>query len=161
MAILVESGRAAVATAISNQPIHLAWGSGEPAWDAVVNGQPEDVGSTKLVNELGRRTVTQKQYCTPKADGEIIVSQGRFTRSVVPTKYLYLRFAFDFNDAAQADIRELGIFVGSTTVAKPATTDYYLPSEVTDQGQLLVSENIDKLTRSQQIRQQFEFVIQF
>jgi hypothetical protein len=162
MAILVESGRAAVATAILKQPIHLAWGTGDPAWDAVPNpGQQPTTSATDLLHEVGRRTVTQTMYCTPKTDGEIVVSKGKFTASQVPTKYLYLRFAFDFLDAANEIIRELGVFIGSTTVATPATPNYYLPAEVTDKGQLLVLEYIQKLGRSEQVRQQFEFVIQF
>nr|DAM52248.1 MAG TPA: baseplate protein [Caudoviricetes sp.] len=33
MAILTDSGRAAVANSIKAQPIHLAWGSGSVDWD--------------------------------------------------------------------------------------------------------------------------------
>ncbi|EDY2030049.1 hypothetical protein GTB64_004491 [Salmonella enterica] len=142
-----------------NQPIHLAWGSGDVAWDA--QRTDPSTGATDLEAEVGRRKVTQTMYCTPKSDGEIIVSQGRFTASVAPTKYLYLRFAYDFTDGAQATIRELGVFVGSQVSATPASPDYFLPAEVTSKGQLLVLEHIDKLVRSQNIRQQFEFVIQF
>ncbi|EAM6792309.1 hypothetical protein E0G74_00945 [Salmonella enterica] len=161
MAILTESGRAAVATAIMAQPIHLAWGSGDPSWDNLPSGQPENAGTTALVAELGRRTAVPPSYCIPKTGGSIVVSQGQFEFSTTPTKYLYLRFAFDFKDAAQATIRELGVFVGSKVVASPKVANYYEPSEVTDPGQLLVLENINRLVRSQQIQQQFEFVIQF
>ncbi|EBA6160071.1 hypothetical protein BIW22_20880 [Salmonella enterica] len=159
MAILVESGRAAVATAILNQPIHLAWGSGDPAWDG--SKPVESTGTTKMVKEIGRRTVTQTMYVTPSATGEIVVSQGRFHESQAPTKYLYLRFTYDFLDAAQETIRELGIFVGTKIIANPAQIDYFQASEIADPGQLLVLELIDKLNRSQQTKQQFEFVIQF
>ena len=34
LATLTKTGRAAIALAISSRPLHLAWGSGDPAWDA-------------------------------------------------------------------------------------------------------------------------------
>jgi hypothetical protein len=34
MAILTKSGRAAIAASIKQQPIHLAWGTGEPTWES-------------------------------------------------------------------------------------------------------------------------------
>ncbi|EDL8065176.1 hypothetical protein CTA21_23955 [Salmonella enterica] len=164
MAILVESGRAAVATAILGQPLHLAWGSGDVSWDANTLPPTPTTGSTALVSEIGRRVVTQTQYCVPQSGGEIIVSQGQFTATPnnTPSKYIYLRFSYDFPDAAASTIRELGIFVGGTMNGAGVNgywdTTRNLP---TNPGQLLVLENIQKLVRSQQVKQQFEFVIQF
>lgn len=160
MAILTDSGRAAVAQSIKERPIHLAWGSGSADWD--VTPPTESISTSELLAEVGRRKVTQSLYCTPDPVGEIVVAEGRFTVSNTPTKYLYLRFAFDFLDAPTETIRELGVFIG--TVAKattPVGQDYLLPEDIEDPGQLLVLEYIQKLVRSPQIRQQFEFVVQF
>lgn len=160
MAILTDSGRAAVATAVLAQPIHLAWGNGDVSWDA--SQPPENPSTSVLLAEVGRRKVTQALYCKPDPAGELVVSEGRFTVSSTPTKYLYLRFAFDFTDAADQTIRELGIFIGTTALASvPVGQDYLLPSDIENQGQLLVLEYIQKLVRSPQVRQQFEFVVQF
>lgn len=160
MAILTDSGRAAVAVAIKGQTIHLAWGTGNASWDTTP--VPEPAGATALVAEIGRRKVTQTLYCLPSADGEIEVPNGRFTVSDVPTKYLYLRFTFDFNDAPAATIRETAIFLG--TVAKagvPANQNYLAPADVEDAGKMLSLEYTAKIERSPSVRQQFEFVIQF
>lgn len=160
MAILTDSGRAAVAKSIKESPIHLAWGSGSVDWDT--SQPPESIGTTALLAEVGRRKVTQSLYCQPDPTGEIVVSEGRFTISNTPTKYLYLRFAFDFLDAYEATIRELGVFIGTQAESTvPAGQDYLELSDVADPGQLLVLEYIQKLQRSPQIRQQFEFVVQF
>ncbi|WP_458255121.1 hypothetical protein [Aeromonas caviae] len=70
--------------------------------------------------------------------------------------------AYDFHDAPDATIRELGVFIG--TVAKsttPVGQDYLLPEDIEAPGTLLVYERIQKLVRSPQVRQQFEFVVQF
>lgn len=160
MAILTDSGRAAVAQSIKERPIHLGWGSGSADWD--ITQPPESIGTTALLAEVGRRKVTQSLFCVPDPVGEIVVAEGRFTVSQVPTKYLYLRFAFDFLDAPTATIRELGVFIGTQAKATtPAGQDYLLPEDIQDPGQLLVLEYIQKLQRSPQIRQQFEFVVQF
>lgn len=160
MAILTDSGRAAVATAIKAQEIHLAWGEGLVDWD--VTPPTESTTTSALLMEVGRRKVTQALFCLPSPTGEIVVSEGRFTVSATPTKYLYLRFAFDFEDSPAAVLRELGIFIGTVVdPSVPVGQDYVVPSELNDPGQLLALEYIDKLQRSPQIRQQFEFVVQF
>lgn len=160
MAILTDSGRSAVAQSIKERPIHLAWGTGSADWDLAP--PTESVSTTKLLAEVGRRKVTQSLFCSPDPVGEIVVSEGRFTVSQVPTKYLYLRFAFDFLDSPDATIRELAVFIGTKAKSTtPIGQDYLLPGDVEDPGQLLVLEYIQKLQRSPQIRQQFEFVIQF
>ena len=96
------------------------------------------------------------------AQGELVVPTGRFTASATPTKYLYMRFAFDFTDAQASTIRELSVFIGTiANVAVPAGQDYLVPSDVQDPGLMLALEHIPKLVRSASVRQQFEFVIQF
>lgn len=160
MAIITESGRIAVAASVKSQQIHMAWGTGDPLWDS--SPEPEDVGATALLNEIGRRRVTQTLFCTPSPTGELIVPSGRFSVSEVPTKYIYLRFSFDFDDAPSETIRELGVFVGTQLKpGVPEDKEYVEPSEIESPGQLLVIEHILAMPRSDEVRQQFEFVIQF
>ncbi|MBE0436418.1 MAG: hypothetical protein IBX56_11515, partial [Methylomicrobium sp.] len=94
MSILVTSGRAAMAKAIAETPLHMAWGSGDPAWDSL----PVDelVDATSLTNEAGRRTATLVGYCVPDEAGDIIVSGGRFQSVEQVTNHVYMRFNFDF-----------------------------------------------------------------
>lgn len=160
MAILTKSGRNAMAAAIKAQAIHLAWGAGDPAWD--FTSVPEPITATALIDEVGRRSVTQAQFCLPDAQGEIIVPEGRFTASADPTNYLYFRFLFDYEDAPAAVIREIGVFVGTVVSPEvPDGQDYISPAQVIDPGQLLTLERIGKINRSETVRQQFEQVIQF
>lgn len=161
MAILTNSGRAAAAAAVKSQPIHMAWGSGDPAWDATP--VPEPVDSIALVNEIGRRRITQSQFCLPDAQGELVVPTGRFTISAVPTKYLYMRFSFEFTDAPASTIREVSIFLNTTAKTDiPAGQEYLVPENILSPGIMLALERLSpKLERSSAVRQQFEFVIQF
>ena len=160
MAILTNSGRAAAAAAIKAQSLYMAWGGGDVSWDTTPVAEPAD--ATSLVNELGRRRVTQAMFCLPDPQGELVVPTGRFTVSDAPTKYLYMRFSFDFTDAAASTIREAAVFSGTTAKASvPAGQDYIVPSEIENPGLMLALEHIDALVRSASDRQQFEFVIQF
>ncbi|EOH1034910.1 hypothetical protein ACLMYS_003884 [Salmonella enterica] len=164
MAILVQDGRIAVATAILKQPIHLAWGSGNPAWDSKANPDDPSTTQTGLIKEIARRKANQVQYCERvSSNGSIFVNKDQFNLTTTPTNFLYIRVAFEYADAAGEAIRELGVFVGTQFLNTPASPDYFLPGDIdpANPGQLLVVENIQKLQRSQDIRQQFEFVIQF
>lgn len=160
MAILTNSGRVAMAMSVKAQPIHLAWGSGDAAWDTTP--VPESIDSTALLAEIGRRKATYVAYCEQDVAGEIIVPTGRFAESATPTKHLYMRFAFDFTDAPTSTIRELAVMVGTlTNPALPAGQMYFEPADVTDAGTLLVIEHIPKFDRSASVRQTFEFVVTF
>lgn len=158
MAILTQSGRAAMAAAIAALPIHLAWGSGDPAWDATPVPEPTD--ATALVDEIGRRLATQVQYVVPAESGEIIVPNGRFSVSETITNHLYMRFAFDFGDAPASTIREVAVMVGTAVnPALPPGQRYFVPADLTDPGMLYALERIPKFDRSPAVRQTFEFVI--
>lgn len=160
MAILTKSGRAAMAASIKAQAIHLAWGSGDEAWDSVP--VPEPVTATALVAEVGRRRVTQAQFCTPDPQGEIRVPEGRFAPSDEPTNHLFLRFLFDYLDSPDATIREIAVFIGTeVSPSVPAGQDYVTADKVASPGQLLTLERIGRINRSSTVRQQFEQVIQF
>lgn len=162
MAILTMSGRAAKAMAVKALPIHLAWGTGDPAWDVLPEPPPEEVGASSLLNEVGRRKVTQALYCVPSTTGELIVPNGRFTVSNTPTRFLYLRFVFDFEDAAGVAIREQAVFLGTQAKATvPAGRQYLQPDDVADPGLMFVLERNSVLNRDPEVRQQFGFVIQF
>lgn len=160
MAILTNSGRIAMAESIMARPLHLAWGSGDPNWDATP--VPVQVTDSDLVDEVGRRLVSQVRYCEPDANGEIIVPTGRFREVPHPTRHLYMRFNFDFFDAPTATIREVAVFVGTKTdPSLPPGQAYFEPSQVKEPGTLLVIERTPKFERSASVRQSFEFVVTF
>ena len=69
MATLQDDGRIALAMAMAAQHVHLAWGRGLPAWDAVA--EPEPSNATALVDEVGRRLATFVGYVEPDAAGEV------------------------------------------------------------------------------------------
>lgn len=159
MAILAQSGRIVIAEAIILRPLHLAWGSGDGAW---IDPPAEDADAVSLMNEVGRRVVTQAQYVVSDENGEISLPSGNFSLSAIPTKHLFFNTVFDYADASSVVIREIAIFVGTQTDSQlPSGQQYFAPSEVTDPGRLLHLENIQPVFRSPAIRETFKVVITF
>lgn len=225
MSILTQSGRAAIAASIKEQPIHLAWGSGDgssgsshrvenfftlngeiklhyhPVKDVkVFAGQttyqsgidytvagaikrtensaipvdgavtieytqdtPQElITSTTLLKEVGRRVVDEMLFCVGDENGELVTPSGRFKSSAVPTNNLYLRFTFDFTDAANQVIRELGVMVGTRVKEElPPGQRYFEPKDIEDSGILLVLEHTVPLIRTSATRETFSFVVTF
>ncbi|WP_353285672.1 hypothetical protein [Wolbachia endosymbiont (group A) of Gastracanthus pulcherrimus] len=126
------------------------------------NKPPESITSEKLLNELGRRTVDEVLFCTGDENGELITPSGRFRPLNVPTNNLYLKFTFDFTDAANQVIRELGVMVG--TKIKEGLSEgqrYFEPKDVENPGILLVLEHTVPLIRTSATRETFSFVVTF
>ena len=175
MAILTTSGRTAIAKAIVAQPLHLAWGTGDPAWDT--NSVPaEQLDEVALVQEVGRRTATSVEYVVPDDAGDVVVpvfsdpapnqvnlppDRRRFRVVNEPTPNLFMRFNFDYDEAPASVIRELAVFVGSVPVeGLPAGQRYFTLSELADRGHMLAMEKLrERIIRSANGRQSFEFVL--
>ncbi len=162
MAILTQSGRTAIAQSVKNQVIHLAWGQRDVASDDFSEIVPEDPTQTALIREVGRRVVDEVSYCVGDDEGELVTPTGRFSRSEVPTNNLYIETKYDFTDAAEYTIRELGLFVGTVTDPELSPGQkYFLPTDIIDPGILLLLEHSVPLIRSAATREQFCFVITF
>lgn len=169
-ATITRSGRAAFAKALASLPLHLAWGTGDAAWDTDPSTMPSMVNATSLTNEVGRRLATQVAFVEPSDDGEIVipslsgsgtVQESRYSISADPTPYLYIRVSYDFQDAMNVIIRELAVF-SDTKVddALPAGQRYFIPANITDQGIMVAAQILDvPLQRSPSVRQTEEFVI--
>lgn len=158
MAILTTSGRTALAAALANETLHLAWGTGNPDWDD--NPVVEPIDATALISEVGRRRASLVAFCVPDEEGDIIVPTGRFQSQTEPSNNLYLRFNFDFSDASSSIIREAGVFVGTEVIeGLPAGQFYFLPGQIADPGTLVAIERFPAITRSGAVRQSFEFVL--
>lgn len=172
LATLTNSGRAAIAMAIMDRPLALGWGTGDPAWDAMTEDElPSLVDRESLYNEIGRRIVGSKSFATPDDSGDIVVPVGtmpdgsveeaRYSISHRPTPYIYLRCNYDFSDAANAEIREIGVFMDTQFVeGLPQGQLYFTPSEIENPGELLAMQILrPRILRNPSVRQSIEFVL--
>ena len=95
LATLTKTGRAAIAAAIANEKLYLAWGRGSESWDEEGATLPSLVNATSLVAEVGRRIVSSVGFVTPDDAGGIVipvshgaddeVQEARYRTSVTPT----------------------------------------------------------------------------
>lgn len=160
MAVLTKSGRSAIASSIKNQRIHLAWGEGLDTWDS--NMDPEDVLATQLINEVGRRRADEVLFVEGNDDGPLVTPTGRFASVNYPTNNLFMRFTFDFDNAANKTIRELGVFIDTITNPDlPTGQRYFELNDIVEPGILLVLERTVPLIRTAATRESFSFVVTF
>ena len=123
---------------------------------------PETIGQTALLREVGRRVVDEVHFVTADPEGEIVVPTGRYRLSVEPTNHLFIRGRFDFEDAATSVVREQGLFVGcATDTALPIGQKFFVPSQISDPGILLVLQHSVPIVRQPSTRETFEFVVTF
>ena len=79
-----------------------------------------------------------------------------------PTRWLYVRVVFNFEDADGETIRELGITFGAAPVAGlPAGQRYFTPAQIAQPGRLYTLERVPAFTRNGAVRQTFEYVLPF
>ena len=160
MAVLTKSGRSAIASSIKSQKIHLAWGEGQAV--PADNYDVEDVLATALIKEVGRRVVDEVLFVEGDDNGELITPTGRFKAVNYPTNNLFMRFTFDFENASNKTIRELGVFIGTETKKDlPIGQLYFEPQDIANPGILLLLENTVPLVRTPATRESFSFVITF
>lgn len=153
-------GRIAMCELIAAQPIYLALGTGDPAWDDTP--EPEPVDATALVAEVGRRIATEVGFVLPDTNGSIETPQGNYTLSDTPTRYLYVRTVFAFEEAADAHVREIGMFVGSVPVeGLPAGQRYFTPDQIAQPGRLLILDRSQNFEGNGAVRPAFEYIMPF
>lgn len=171
LSTITNTGRAAMAKAIAARPLFLAWGSGDPAWDAMnKENLPSLVDAETLTSELGRRKPSVVRFCTPDDAGSIVIpvasteegvlQTARYSLSDTPTPYLYVRADYDFENAANAVIREIGLFMDCKPKEScPAGQLYFTPDEFEENGMLFCAQILDRpMNRSVSVRQSVEFV---
>lgn len=172
MATLTICGRAAIAEAIAEKRLWLAWGSGEIAWDGLADGDlPKLANRKSLFNEVGRRACETIGFAEPDDAGDIVVpvallpdgtvETARYARKSEPTPYLYFNVKYDFADAATETIRELGIFMGGFSLPDlPPGQRYFLPEQIREPGRLLAMQIVrPSILRSPSVRQIISFVL--
>jgi hypothetical protein len=120
---------------------------------------PESITSTKLINEVGRRSIDEVLFCRGDKMENLLLPLDDLNH---PTNNLYLKCSFDFTDAANQVIREIGVMVG-TKVKKelPPGQRYFESKDIENPGILLVLEHTVPLIRTAATRETFSFVITF
>lgn len=162
MASLTDRGRAALAKAVfdKSSTLFLAWGSGDAGWGS--SPPAPAANAIALTAELGRARLLAASYVNPDAGGVISTPSGNYTASVDPTTYLYLKFDFGYAFPAGLSIREVGLFIDAAVDPGLDLGQKYIPvADVTEDGNLLVTERFAAITSNPVVGQIFQFVLPF
>jgi len=161
MPVLQQSGRVALAKAIAARTIHIAWGRGDPAWDTTPVPEPTDAAA--LLDEIGRRLVTDISFVKPDPVGEIEMPGGeRFSVCGEPTSMVLLRATFGFADAQGQTVREVGVFFDTELAASvPPGQRWVLAADVVKKGDLYTLERRPAEYRSGSVRAVEEIILPF
>jgi len=157
-AIFTDSSGPAAALAFQLAGLQIAWGNGDPAWDA--DPVPPPAEATALVAEIGRRRASVALFCTPDPGGELVVNDGRYTQSATPTNNLYVAASFDNADGVGEEIREAAVYIGTTIKnTVPVEQSYYAPNDIQSQGQMLLIDRFTKYDKTVDFRVEIAFVL--
>lgn len=128
----------------------------------MVRPAPAAVTAHDLIAEVGRKLIVNKQFVVPSSEGDIEVETGTFALSPggAYTPHLFIEVSFLPNEAPEASIRELGVFIRTVvTPGLPSGQLYYPAAQVVDKGKLVTLHNIDTITRNNTSRETFQLVI--
>jgi hypothetical protein len=118
-------------------------------------------GDTALVDEVGRRIASSVDFVIPDANGNLYTPGGqRWSVVNYATRHLYVAVQFDFLEAEDETIREVGIFIDSVRAAGVPEGQLYLtPEEVAAPGYLLLLDRFSGITRSPSKREGYSYVL--
>lgn len=161
MAIITIPGRAGIARSVRANQLFIAWGTGSEEWTGSEKVAKEST-QTSLFREIGRRLVDETYFVVGDDQGDLVTPSGRWGISESPTHQLYVRAQFDYTDGNGYTIREYGLFLNTVVSSGlPVGQRYFLPTEIEDQGELLMLENCVPLIRTGDTRHTCSFVVTF
>ena len=143
MAVLTYSARTAWARYLLSRPLYLAIGKGKDSWDTTP--ETADYEAVALVHEIGRKKITQAYFVNEDDNGDIEMPGGRrYSYSEKPTRHIYLGCMFNYGEGVAVPIREVGVFIDVQPKAGlQAGQTFFTPSEIQNQGTLLLLEHLD------------------
>lgn len=127
----------------------------------VPHREAEDVDATSLITPLGFRPVTETDFVfEDPANGTIQLTSGRYSISNTATPELYTRTSYDYEDGSGSTIRELALYMDCQVAGGlPQGQQYFTPLQMASQGIMVAVQHIPPLTRTDAIKQTFEFVL--
>ena len=171
MSIMPTAGHTALAELAKAQPLHVAWGPGDGAWQ---EGEvpDEDIDAIGLIAELGRRLPTRVEYCEPLTGDDYddedpayvkVPNKGWYHVVAEPTRYLLIVAQFQYEEEPTATIRQSAVFMGTQIVdGLPAGQRYFTPDQIQSAGRMLQLQNLPKpLPRDSEYRTRLTHVLEF
>lgn len=142
----------------------IIWNNGEGSVPAIdeqynVTYYYVDENITSLLKEVDCMKATVVSYCNPDSNGIIEAGGQKWTTTTQPTKFVYLYFKYPSDISLGTTFYQCGIFINRTVEEESNSPIEY--EKVTDQGDLILVDNIPPFTQTELIRQYVEVVLEF
>jgi len=146
MATFTEEGHIALALAMYQVPFFLALGTLPEDYSAkwTVDQEPPTFDpEASIIQPIGYKIETYKTFVQESPDGIIEAFGTRYNPSNTPSRFLYIEFKLDKEDAAGLTIYQLGFMINTKIKSDvPQGKQFFLPDEIEDPGILMIGENI-------------------
>jgi hypothetical protein len=159
MAVFTIGGRIVAGKLMFQQVFFLAVGKGNATWDTSL--EPPSPLLAALIDPVGVTRCRETSYVVPDEAGVITTSDGaKFSRTIDPSRYVYLEFKLDLEDAVPETLRESGIFHGTEIEAGIPEGQFYIPhADVIQYGTLIYADRFNSIVRDGTIEQSFSCVL--
>jgi len=115
-----------------------------------------------MLEEFGRRKVTQVSYAEEDAGGDIGWDGSLWSTTTSVTRHVYLKFAFETDEAVNLNVYQVAIFVGTVPQGIVPPGQFYLePADVLEAGTIMYSQYIVPRIFSEFEKPVFEFILTF
>lgn len=147
MATFVETGHIAIATSLFKETFYLALGTlpkdYQKKWTVEQEPPPFNPKNDSLILPIGYKVETLKKFVKEDENGTIEALGKRWSIVDYPTRNIYLEFKLDKEDAENQTIYQIGLHINLQPKPEvPKAKQFLLPTEVQDEGILLIAENI-------------------
>ncbi len=159
--VLTETGHISLAEVMFAKEFWLAWGDVPDGQEWLDTPPTEDTSSIELLAEVGRIKNLVKEYVILDENGVIEVDNLTWTISASRTKYIYLKFTFDQTQNSTDEIYQLGLFTDVVPSVGHEADEYLQPTNIDDEGNILLIENQPVLFRNSATRETYEYIITF
>ncbi len=139
----------------------LAIGEGEEHWGETPPSVPLDVEGLSGLQGFVR--ARQTAFVIPAAGGEIVTNGGmKWTSSVEPTRYLFVKFVLEFADAQPSILREIAVYLDAEPKDDVPPGQNYIPAgDMTSFGHLYGIDRFSAIVRDGSKRQVFTTIMTF
>lgn len=146
MATFTEKGHTALALALYQLPFFFVLGTlpedYPDKWTVDQEPPPFDLEDS-IIQPVGYKIETYKTFVQEASDGLIEAFGKRYTPFPTPTRFLYVEFKLDKEDAVGQTFYQLGLAINTKIKPDvPQGKQFFLPEEIEDPGILLLGENI-------------------
>jgi len=117
---------------------------------------------TVLVDEIGRRKISTKNYVVADAGGTITVGGNKYSVSVTPTNKLYVAAIFAIDEAPDEVIREYAVFTETVVSDSVEPGESYVAvGDVVSPGFMVVINRVAPIFRNAATQQELAALLSF